>query len=140
LSTSVLTGVGTSTSLQTIQITDNLPIQSWVYILVSVSSTYTDCYLNGKLIVSQQLAQPSISIPPATNPDSAKPTLNLMGGTNTDVYVTKLMRLAYPIDPQTAWNYYNQGNGNPSFSGSDSAYHLEIDLTKNSNKWSWQVF
>jgi hypothetical protein len=140
LSTSVLTGVGGSTSLETIQITDNLPIQSWVHVLVSVSSNYVDCYLNGKLLVSQQLAKPSASIPVATNPSTEKPTLNLVGGKEVDVYVTKLMRISNPIDPQTAWTYYNQGNGNPSFSGSGSAYHLEIDLTKDSNKWAWQLF
>lgn len=142
LSTSILTGVGTSQTPQIIQITDNLPIQSWVHVLVSVSSNYVDCYLNGKLLVSQQLAKPSASIPQSANTSAEKPTLNLIGGKEVDIYITKLMRMSYPIDPQTAWTYYNQGNGNPSFSGSGSgsAYHLEIDLTKDSNKWTWQLF
>ena len=146
LSTSILTGTNAnsnSNSLQSIIITDNLPIQTWVYVLVSVSSNYADCYLNGKLVVSQQLTKPSVSIQQTKTAGSSatsnQPTLNLIGGKEVDVYVTKLMWIPNPIDPQTAWTYYNQGNGNPTFSGA-STYHLQMDVIKDSNVHTWRIF
>ena len=125
---------------QTITITDNLPIQSWVYVLVSVQSNYADCYINGKLVVSQQLKQPAVSIPMTGKADTPKPTFSLHGGPNIDVYITRMMRLAYPIDPQTVWNYYNQGNGNAMGPGNSSTYHLSVEVSKDDKTWEWKVF
>ena len=141
LTTSVKIGTPSGTTMQDISITDNLPIQSWVYVTVSVSSTYADCYLNGKLVVSQQLNSQSTSIDPTSLSSSdPRPTFYLVGGPNVDLYITRLMWLPNPIDPQTAWDYYNQGNGGASNSGSMSTYHLEVDLIKDSDRWTWKLF
>ena len=36
-------------------ISTNFPIQKWVHVLVSVDTTYIDCYIDGKLIISNPL-------------------------------------------------------------------------------------
>ena len=128
------------TQYQTIQITDNLPIQSWVYVMISVNSSYADCYLNGKLVVSQQLSDTSSSIAQSSNKDAAKPTINLYGGRNVDVYITRVTRVSTPTDPQTAWDYYNKGNGNASGAGDSSMYHLDVNISKDSENWKYKIF
>ena len=140
LTTKVKVGQLSDQQYQTIQITDNLPIQSWVYVLVSVNSSYADCYLNGKLVVSQQLPTNSSSVPQSSNKNSPKPTINLYGGPNVDVYITRVIRLPTPTDPQTAWDYYNKGNGNASGPGDSSMYHLDVNISKDSENWKYKIF
>jgi hypothetical protein len=38
-------------------ITDNFPLQKWVFIIVSVDNQFLDCYLDGKLVKSTRLYQ-----------------------------------------------------------------------------------
>jgi len=131
--------------IESIPITTNLPIQTWTYVLVSVSSNagnYADCYLNGKLLVSQQLKYIPYNIG-STSTITNKientflfPTIN----PNCDINLTRISWIPYPIDPQTAWYYYNQGNGNPSGKGIMSSYHLEIDFTKDNDVYEWKIF
>jgi hypothetical protein len=59
---------------------------------------------------------------------------------NIDVYLTKISWIPSAIDPQTVWYYYNQGNGNPSGTGTMSSYHLEVDFTKDNNVTTWKIF
>ena len=134
----VLTGASTNPDVQTITITDNFPIQTWTYVLVSVNNYYADCYINGKLVVSSQLKSSSANITDTS--DTNKRTLTMFGNTNVDVYITGLFWVSNPIDPQTAWNYYNQGNGNATSSGVSNTYHLEVDLSKDSNVYKWKIF
>jgi hypothetical protein len=140
-------------SVQKITITDNFPIQTWTYILVSVNSYYADCYVNGKLVVSSQLSSnsqgagsiitTSLTTPTPTGTSSSStvdPVLTLFGNEKVDVYITGLFWVGNPMDPQTVWNYYNQGNGNASSTGVTDTYHLEIDLSKNSSVYTWKLF
>lgn len=130
-----------STTVQKITITDNFPIQTWTYVLVSVNTYYADCYVNGKLVVSSQLDSYSVSVAPTKDDPTTSLTLTMFGNTNVDVYITKLFWIGNPIDPQTAWNYYNQGNGNATGSGVSSTYHLEVDLLKDSTVYQqWKIF
>lgn len=90
-------------SLEYITITDNFPVQKWVYVIVSVDNQIVDCYLDGKLVTSKKLAKP-LATPgddPITIGDSNKP----------DIYLVSPKREATPMDPQTAWNNYLRGNG-----------------------------
>jgi len=132
---------GNNNYIQSIPITTNLPIQTWTYVLVSVSANagnYADCYINGKLVVSQQLSYQSANLGSV----SGLSYKNTFGFSNngSDIYLNKITWIGNPIDPQTAWYYYNQCNGNPAGIGTMSSYHLEIDLSKDSNKYSWQIF
>jgi hypothetical protein len=136
------TTTSNSSVVQKITITDNFPIQTWTYVLVSVNSYYADCYINGKLVVSSQLNSNSVSVTdPAPTKDANKLTLTMYGAKDVDVYITKLFWISNATDPQTAWNYYNQGNGNATSSGVSSTYHLEVELLKDSNPYqTWRLF
>jgi len=137
-------GTGTGVNVTNkIPITNNFPIQSWVYVTVSVSTYYADCYINGKLVVSSKLVYPSAS----TNADDS-PTFTFLSG--VDVFLTQLSRWSYPMDPQTVWNYYQKGNGNPNESSMLPSYSLSATLSQGANvvaptaptgkNWTWKIF
>ena len=135
---------GTNYTIESIPITTNLPIQTWVYVLLSVSTNagyYADGYINGKLIVSQELKNQPAN--PGANSGSGaasyKNTFNF-GTSLPDIYLTKISWIGHPIDPQTAWAYYNQGNGNAQGIGSSNSYHLEVEFTNNGNVNEWKIF
>lgn len=83
-------------------ITSNFPIQKWTYVIISIDNQIVDCYLDGKLVKSTQLSYvPAIS----------QQNISMGDSNNPDIFLAMLNRWATPIDPQTAWNYYLQGNG-----------------------------
>jgi hypothetical protein len=49
-----LSGLGNNAN-PVIKVTENFPIQKWVYVVISVDSQIADCYLDGKLIKSTKL-------------------------------------------------------------------------------------
>lgn len=120
-----------------VKITDNFPIQKWVQIIVSFDSQFMDCYLNGKLIVSNRFRDSNTSsvLIPATPPD--KDTLINLGYAGKtpyykqDIKVAKFKRWSAPIDPQSAWNSYMEGNGDSAL-GKWSAYGIDLAVLKNS--------
>jgi len=142
---------GGETYIQSIPITNNLPIQTWTYILISVSTIagpFVDCYVNGKLVTSQQLNNGSNALTPH-NPQSPsnsnkKNTILFSGppsnSQDRDIYLNKISWIPTAVDPQTAWAYYNQGNGNPTGSGVLSSYHLQVIFTANDKDTSLKLF
>lgn len=135
LSAKIASGTSTPT-MKTVTITNNLPIQTWVHVVVSVSSTYIDTYLNGKLVQSTPFADPFTS--------NSYPADNKNGPTfvsNTcPVIITGLSRWNAPLDPQTVWSYYAQGNGNAMQQMLGSDYHLNVIFKKDDNAHDWQIF
>uniref|UniRef100_A0A6C0B4B8 LamG-like jellyroll fold domain-containing protein n=1 Tax=viral metagenome TaxID=1070528 RepID=A0A6C0B4B8_9ZZZZ len=139
------TGSGSGAWLSTITapilITNNYPIQKWCYIVVSVDSAFIDCYLDGKLILSQKTYMPNpisgsstTNIYPAMPPDIGQSSsVNsgnsygsganiILGGTdsggvsqpmytNFDAAINKFMRWSTPVNPQIVWDTYIAGNG-----------------------------
>jgi len=144
-----VTTVGSSTAtangsyfIESIPITTNLPIQTWTYVLLSVSTNagnYADCYLNGKLVVSQKLQYVPANLGGVTALNY-KNNFGYSTGPIYDIYLNKVFWLGSPIDPQTAWTYYNEGNGNPKGLGTSSDYGLEVDFTKDGTLWRWTIF
>jgi hypothetical protein len=108
-------------------ITDNFPLQTWVYITVSVSNgNLIDCYINGKLVKSFYLKGTTIKLP------SSNSTINY-GILNASL--AGFSRLTQPTDPQTVWNNYLNGSG---ISSDSSNYGLNLALTQNTvpqNTW-----
>ena len=101
----------TSTTNQTIVITENFPLQKWVYIIISVdggtgNGTIVDCYINGKLVKSSKLT--TDATPPGSATDAP---IKIGAGTLWDAVLAKFTRFTTPVDPQTAWDNYLSGNG-----------------------------
>ena len=106
-----------SAPTKTISITNNFPVQRWVYIVVSVEGSVVDCYLDGKLVKSQQLNfLPNMS-----------GAYSISYG-SFDAFLTKFSRIATPSDPQTVWNNYMAGNGFAASAG--PAYGFSFVVTK----------
>lgn len=112
----------TPPSGQKILITDNFPIQKWVYVVVSADGNIIDCYLDGKLVNSTKLTNSPTT--PDT-PINAPVTL----GSGWDAYIAGFQNWSGPIGPQQAWDSYMQGNGN-AISNYFSQYSINIAVNK----------
>ena len=119
-----LTGSATS---QVVNLTNNMPIQKWVFVIISVSNNIVDGYLDGRLVTSYQLPLGSqINV-------SGASSLTLNMGTGLDIYVYNFQRWAYPMDPQTAQSAYYYGA--PS-AKSMMDYNLTVAVTKDGSAYS----
>lgn len=133
---------------QTLTLTDNFPLQKWVNIVISVDNQFVDAYLDGKLIQSKRFYSTSSNgtaimpkIPPDENTlvyvgnselvsykslDSTSTTLS-----NWDAYITKFKQWSSgPVDPQTVWNYYMDGNGSLPILSALGNYGLNLQILK----------
>jgi len=122
------TDYSTSIPLETVTITNNFPIQKWVYIIVSVDNQIVDTYLDGKLVTSQKLnGMPDVSAG------------DLYVG-KFDAYLAKLVN-GSSIDPQTAWKNYMSGNGGNAISKMFKSYGLDFSFKKdNVEQYKLNVF
>jgi len=116
---------GKSDVLPPFQITDNFPLQKWVFIIVSMDTSFLDVYLDGKLIKSSKIT--NLLQPPKD------PSIILGNPTSPffDAYVTCFYRWTVPMDPGTAWDYYMKGNGQGGFLGSMSPYGVKMQVLQN---------
>ncbi len=113
-------------SPKTVDITSNLPLQSWVHLIVSVDGQFVDVYVNGKLVKSFQ--DPAIKAP-------AGDTADIVYG-DCKCYLAKLTRYTKATDPQTAWDKYMSGNGENPFAKMMSSFGLTMTLQKNNQDYS----
>jgi hypothetical protein len=116
-----------------ILITDNFPIQKWVYIVISSDTNIVDCYLDGKLVTSNKLSNSPVSPGlPAADP--------IILGSGWDAYVASFNNWAGPIGPQEAWDSYLSGNGS-TVSRFFSSYGLTVTISKdNVQESSYKIF
>ena len=119
-STELNTSLMVDNMLKTYVITPNFALQRWEHVIISISQTYLDLYLDGKLIKSISL--PSV---PNTPDPLKKPTIYFGNG---DIYIAGFQRKPDPMDPQTAWNIYLTGSG---VTQSPINYGLSMTLSKN---------
>jgi len=101
----------------------NVPIQKWVNLLISVYGRSLDVYLDGKLVKTCVL------------PGIAK--IN----SDADIYVTpnggfsgwssKFQYYSNSIDPQTAWNIYQDGYGASMLSNLFGKYQVKVSVVEN---------
>lgn len=118
----ILTGTGANITKQ-IQITPNFPLQTWVYVVISVDNNYADFYLNGKLIKSIQLAGRQTQITAAT------PQIFIGDTSAVDIQIAGFYRWSKPLNPQEVWSNYLAGNGNP-MSSMVSSFGMNVALVK----------
>ena len=120
--------VKTNQGDEIVMITDNFPLQKWVYVIVSVDGKIVDCYINGKLIKSQKLRNETIQ------PGDAAKSPIVFG--SFDALIANFTRFITPMDPQTAWNYYNVGYGVSGSSMGMGSYGANLSLIKDSIQFS----
>jgi hypothetical protein len=120
--------ISTINGTESVNITDNFPLQKWVYIIVSVDGRIIDCYINGKLVRSQKLKNDP------KQPSDAATAPIIMG--NFDATLANLTRTITSMDPQTAWSNYNKGNGMSSGGLFSNSYGANLSLIKDSIQFS----
>jgi hypothetical protein len=110
---------GTPSTLSVL-ITDNFPIQKWTQVIVSLDNQFIDCYLDGKLVVSQQVVNGGNMPKPPPDSQSASGSagtpilLGSMAGAAyypLDISLMDFTRWTAPVDPQSAWNSYMAKSG-----------------------------
>jgi hypothetical protein len=114
----------------TIVVTNNFPLQTWVYVVICVQNNLVDCYLNGKLITSQQTNQKDGNAPVTPSFEN----IYLGNGTDGswDCQLINFQRSPTVVNPQEVWTAYLAGNGQSMFSSLNS-YGVQVGLTKNNN-------
>ena len=91
-----------TTKKETVTITNNFPIQKWTHVIISVDNQIVDTYLDGKLVLSTKLA----NLPVTSSADIA-----IGEKTTSDIFLSRINRCTYVMDPQSAWNNYLKGSG-----------------------------
>lgn len=121
---SVYPSSGTSSQASTFTCgVQNVPIQKWVNLLVSVYGRSMDIYLDGKLVKTCVL--PGI----AKINNSSNIYLTPRGGFSG--WTSKFQYFSNATDPQTAWNIYQKGYGGSWLSGLFSNYQIQLSFLQN---------
>jgi hypothetical protein len=124
---------------QTITITNTFPLQKWVYIIISVDNQIVDCYLDGKLVISQQIPPPKQPVDSTTSPlylgNSGTPNFSagvagVSIGSGWSANALIFTRWTTPVDPQMAWDWYMKGNGKSKFASLFGAYGINYSVLK----------
>jgi len=104
----------------------NIPIQQWVNLTLSVYGRTLDTYINGKLVktclmkgVANVNQQANVYVTP---------------GGGFEGSTTKLAYYPYALNPEQSWNIYQQGYGNGILSNLFGKYKLNISLSQNGNQ------
>ena len=120
-------GKGDSASLKRIMtITQNFPIQKWIYLVINVLNTQTfEVYINGKLVKTVNVTSADSPIP-----TSKMSNLYIGNAVLTGGYVSKFTRLTSTIDAKTAWNNYLSGNGLNNTLTAIIPYGLNMSISK----------
>ncbi len=134
---------------QTVQITDNFPIQKWVYVVTSVSAGFIECYLNGAFVLAETLKNPIYS--PSKLPDPTASATFKFGGQGTidddnknrekgsPMVLNMVSRWAYPLSAGDIYNNYNKGNGEKTNIWGPS-YSMNINLVQGTNNYVLPIF
>ena len=99
---------------------NNVPIQRWVNLLISVYGRTLDVYMDGKLVKTCLL--PGV----AMINTSSDLYLTPAGGFNG--WTSKLQYFSNPINPQEAWNIYTKGYGTSMFNNN---YQIKVSFDEN---------
>lgn len=109
---------------ETIKITDNFPLQKWVYVILSVNSNYVDMYLDGRLINSYKMQNSDLYL------TCSRDKWSIQMGSNFDAYVFGFVRTINEMTPQTAMSNYYSTAPKAKGSGFFGNYNMNIDILK----------
>jgi len=103
-------------------VVQNIPIQKWTNLIVSLNTRTLDIYVNGKLVRTSVL--PGM---PKLDPN-AELRLTPRGGFSG--YTSRFNYWSDTINPQEAWNVYKNGPGGNIFSSFFNQYKIQFSFLK----------
>lgn len=112
---------------QTIEITNNFPVQKWVCVLISIDNVIADIYLDGKLVKSVQFSDPNSPGAPQTIATTDADSITFG---NWDCYISKFERYPRVTDPKTAYDKYMEGNGGSNLGNALGNFNVKFAITK----------
>ena len=92
------------TNKESIDITNNFPLQKWVCVTISLNNNIMDAYLDGKMVKS-------VKLNPSYSNDSGE---SIQFGSDVDIYISNFERVPSPTDPKTAYDKYLAGSSGAS--------------------------
>ena len=106
-------------------IVENINMQKWVNIIVTVSNRSIDIYINGKLVRTKTFT--NVIDTNALNYGDIRITPD--GGFGG--YISKVRYYPYYISPQKAWNIYKEGFGD-AFESALNKYNMSVSFYQDS--------
>jgi len=100
----------------------NVPIQKWTNLIVTLNNRSLDSYINGKLIKTCVLPSPAFV------DDTADIYLTPLSGFSG--YTSRFNYWNDTVNPQQAWNIYKSGPGGNMFSNFLNQYKLQLNFLK----------
>jgi len=117
---------------KTTTITDNFPLERWTCVVLSVTGSGIDAFMDGKLIKSQSV---SMATPTASS--------QIVEGSGTDaanIFIAKFERVPNAIDPSDAWDKYIAGNGGNPLYNFLKRFGVNLILSKDATEQSRITF
>ena len=116
-------GTAPADALAIVDITNDFPIQKWVFITIVIDSgsNVVDYYLDGKLVKSVKVDSAAVT---------ASPTEGLKFGSGHDTYIAQFKRTTKAVGPQDVWNMYSSGNPGSSLSSAVGNYNVNMSILK----------
>ena len=127
----------TTSSTETMIITNNFPLQKWVNVTISMDNQFADAYIDGKLVRSQRFfkkTENNGSAIPIVPPGKEVPIYLGNKGGEFDAYATRFRRWTTPIDPETAWDVYMKGNGSSKMASALNDIGIDLSILQNNEE------
>lgn len=116
---------GGSSSNALFNITNQVPLQKWVYVVININGDLVEVYLNGKIVKTVKLNDGIL-----TSIFSATASL-FVGNNKIKGYITKFSMNPQLIDAATVWKNYLSGNGlSNQFLNYFMPYNINMAITK----------
>jgi Concanavalin A-like lectin/glucanases superfamily len=107
---------------------ENIPIQRWVNLIVSVYGRSVDIYIDGKLV--KTCVMPNVAYVDPNSP------VNITPGGGFNGWTSKFKYMPDAINTQEAWNIYQEGYGANVLGNTFGAYSVKVSLLKENNEQS----
>lgn len=115
---------------------ENIPIQRWVNVIVSLNGRTMDTYINGKL--TKTCVLPGVPTVNKEKPVQITPTGT--GGSGFDGWTSEITYRAFSINPQEAWNIYSEGYGGNILGNLLGKYSVKVSFMEdNVDRGSFQI-
>jgi hypothetical protein len=103
----------------------DVPIQKWTNLIVTLNNRSLDTYINGKLVKTCVL--PSPAYVDSTSSVYLTPLTGFSG------YTSRFSYWNDTVNPQQAWNIYKSGPGGNMFSNFFNQYKFQLSFLKGNN-------